>query len=239
MCYKSVSSKDYKIYCINCCLKIINENENLFLKNYLEYNKKEYFNHEKIDKILVNLIMKILFCIIPYFDFLSGEISHMTHNLGKNYDKNLSYSKKLIMIDWKFFKKSYKSSNHITIFFLGNHFRTAHPGYDNYVYLMKLCLKFVMTLMTYFLYFRMNLLKLTKTNYDKGFHWSQIHLGYDSCTLLAATCGKPKIVSEHSIYILYLKISSHKRLEFVFYIPLFYSLFCQALSYWYISQHTF
>ena len=145
-------------------MKIIDANENLFPKNYLEYNKKEYFNHKKIDKILVKLIVKtlFLFCNIPYFDFLNDEILHLTHNLGndeishltlnlgKNYHKNLNYSKKLQMIDWSFFKKSYKFLNHFKSFLLGNYFRTALPGYDSYIYLMKLSLNFIMTLMTYF-----------------------------------------------------------------------------------------
>ena len=81
--------------------------------------------------------MKILFlfCNIPYFDFLIGEVSHLTHNLGKNYDKNLNYSKKLKMIDWNFFKKSYKFSNNIKSFLLGKYFRNALPGHDNYIFL--------------------------------------------------------------------------------------------------------
>ena len=50
----------------------------------------------------------------------------------------MNYSKKLKIIEWNFFIKSYKFSNHIKSFLLGNHFRTALPGYDNYIYQLHL-----------------------------------------------------------------------------------------------------
>ena len=224
-------------------MKIIDANENIFLKNYLKDNKKECFDHNKNDKILVNLTMKILylFCNNQYFDLLEGEISHLTHNLDKNYDKNydtnLDYSKKLKIIEWNFFKKPYKFSNYVNSFFLGNHIRTAIPVYDNYIYLMKLSSNFYLDING--IYFRMNLINLTKINYYKGFEWSKnAHLGYDSCTFILTTvCGKPKTVFKHLIYILYLKISSHKT-EFVFYIiPFLYTFSHQALNYWYITTY--
>ena len=107
----------------------------MFLKNYLEKNKRECFNHITFDKMLINLIMNFfLFCNIPYFDVSKGEISHFYYNIDENCDKNLYYNRKLKMHDWIFCRKSYKIVNHFNSYLLGKHFRTALPGYDNYIY---------------------------------------------------------------------------------------------------------
>ena len=164
-------------------------------------NKTLDKNFDKnFNRMLVDLIKIFLFCNIPYIDVPN------LNSVDENYNMNLNYNKKLKRHNWNFHPKSYKVFNNFKIY-LVNHIRTALPGCDNYIYLMKPSLAYYFDIID--TYIIMNLLNLNKIIYNKGFKWSKnahpwydrftfilAHTGHDSCTFILATIQhKPQALS--------------------------------------------
>ena len=145
-------------------------------------NKTLDKNFDKnFNRMLVDLIKIFLFCNIPYIDVPN------LNSVDENYNMNLNYNKKLKMHNWNFHPKSYKVFNNFKIY-LVNHIRTALPGCDNYIYLMKPSLAYYFDIID--TYIIMNLLNLNKIIYNKGFKWSKnAHPWYDRFTFILAHTG--------------------------------------------------